>query len=330
MTYSRTVANPFGKILLVTGNSEFLSDRARQRAVAAVREVAPEVQLAQSTASSLGPGEFTALTSASLFSDATAVVLTELQDLPDGPATELLGYAASPSAETAVVLVHGGGNKGKGLLDKLRKLPAVSEVTQQAPKYERELISWVRDESRSLGRSFDEEAAALLVASVGSDLRSLAAAVDQLVATVDASETLDASVVRRYFGGRAEVRGYEIADAALEGRLGLALERARWAETAKVAPLLITAAFGSGLRQLARVATADPGLRDADLAREIGAPPFKIRTLRQMARGWDEPALGRALDAVAHADLQVKGGSAEPAYAVERMIIDVAVARSRS
>lgn len=329
MTYPRDVANPFGKVWLITGNSEFLSDRARRQAIAQIRESAPEVEVAESSASSLAPGEFTALTSASLFSSATAVVLTDLQDLNEQAAAELLQYAAAPSDETAVVLVHGGGAKGKGVLDKLRKTAAVSEVAQQAPKYERDLIAWVRQESRALGRAIDEEGAAVLVAAVGSDLRSLAAAVDQLVTTLAQGESLDASVVKRYFGGRAEVRGYEIADAALDGRLDLALERARWAEAAKVAPLLITAAVASGLRQLARVVTADPGLRDADLAREIGAPPFKIRTLRQSARGWDEGSLRRALDVVAHADLAVKGGSAEPGHAVERMIIDIAVARSR-
>lgn len=322
------MATPFGSILLITGNSEYLSDRARRRAVEAVRAAAPECDIAESAAADLTPGQFTALTSASLFSEASAVVLLGLQDIGDAAATELLDYAASPSPDTAVVLVHGGGVKGKGLLDKLRKLAGVSEVAQQAPKYERDLVAWVRDEARAAGRTMDDESAALLVASVGSDLRSLAAAVDQLVATVDGP--IDPAVVRRYFGGRAEVRGYEIADAALDGRLDLALERARWAEVAKVAPLLVTAAFAGGLRQLTRVAAAPAGLRDADLAREIGAPPFKIRALRQTARGWNAAGLTRALEVVAQADLAVKGGAADPAYAVERMIIDVAVARSRS
>lgn len=329
MIYPRDVAHPFGKILLITGNSEFLSDRARRQGLAQIRGAVPDVEVAQSTASALAPGELVALTSASLFSQSTAVVLTDLQDLGDAVAAELLQYAAAPSDDTAVILVHGGGVKGKGLLDKLRKSAAVSEVAQQAPKYERDLVSWVRQEAQRAGRSIDDEGAALLVAAVGADLRSLAAAIDQLVTTLADGQRLDVSVVRQYFGGRADVRGYEIADAALGGRLDLALERARWAESAKVAPLLITAAFASGLRQLAQVAAAGPQMRDADLAREIGAPPFKIRTLRQSARGWDEAALRRALESVAHADLQVKGGSAEPGYAVERMIIDIAVARSR-
>ncbi len=330
MTYPQTVANPFGKILLITGNSEFLSDRAKRQATAAVRQAQGGVEIAESSAAALGPGEFTALTSASLFSEATAVVLTDLEQIADSAAAELLDYAAATSAETAVILVHGGGVKGKGLLDKLRKCASVTEVAQKAPKFERDLIAWVKNESRDLGRAMDDQASALLVAAVGSDLRSLAAAIDQLVTIVDPSERLDSAQVSKYFGGRAEVRGYEIADAALEGRLGAALERVRWSEAAKVAPLLITAALSSGLRQVAAVASAAPGLQDADLAREIGAPPFKIRSLRQVARGWDESSLRAAFAAVAAADLAVKGGGADPNYAVEKMIIDVAVARSRA
>ena len=330
MTYPQTVANPFGKILLITGNSEFLSDRAKRRAIAAVREASAGVEVAESSASSLGAGEFTALTSASLSREATAVVLTESAQSADAAATELLDYAANTSADTAVILVHSGGVKGKGLLDKLRKCASVDEIAQKAPKYERDLIGWVRTEVRDQGRTMDDQAATMLVSAVGSDLRSLAAAVDQLVSVIESTDRLDVAAVSKYFGGRAEVRGYEIADAALDGRLGLALERVRWSEAAKVPPILVTAAMSSGLRQVAQVATAAPALSDGDLAKAIGAPPFKVRTLRQVARGWDEASLQVALAAVAHADRQVKGGGADPNYAVEKMIIDVAVARSKS
>jgi len=134
-------------------------------------------------------------------------------------------------------------------------------------------------------------------------------------------------VVRRYFGGRADVRGFEIADAAIDGRINVALEQARWAEVARVAPVLITSAFASGLRSLAKLADAPEGLSEAQLAQHIGAPPFKIRILRRQLRAWDTASLASALDAVAGADIDVKGGAADPAYAVERMVLQVAAAR---
>jgi DNA polymerase III subunit delta len=317
----------FGKILLISGNAEFLADRTRARAIAAVLEEQPECEVANAVAGGLAPGELAGLISPSLFSSSSALVLTELDNLPEPAQDELTAYAASPSPDVAVVLVHGGSQKGKKLLDQLRGQPSVTEVKVQAPKYEREFVAWVRTELRDLGATIDEEAAALLVASVGQDLRALAGAADQLASTIDTGTPVTAEVVRRYFGGRADVRGFDIADAAIDGRINVALEQARWAEAARVAPVLITSAFASGLRSLAKLADAPSGLSEAELARHIGAPPFKIRILRRQLRAWDSSSLVSALDAVARADTDVKTGEADAAYAVERMVLKVAAAR---
>jgi DNA polymerase-3 subunit delta len=169
----------------------------------------------------------------------------------------------------------------------------------------------------------------LLVAAVGQDLRALGGAAAQLIESVERGTEITATVVRRYFGGRADVRGYEIADAAIDGRISVALEQARWAEAAKVAPVLITSAVASGLRSLAKLSCTPPGLRDNDVAARVGAPPFKIRAMRQQLRSWDQAGLARAIAAVAQADLDVKGGAADPAFAVERMVLQVAAARRR-
>ena len=318
----------FGKILLISGNAEFLADRTRARAIAAVTAEQPECEVATSSAAGLAPGELAGLTSPSLFSTSSALVLTELESLPEPAQDELTAYAAAPSPDVAVVLVQSAGQqKGKKLLDLLRAQPSVTEVKVEAPKYEREFAAWVRTELRDLGATIDEEAASMLVASVGQDLRALAGAADQLASTIGTGDPVTVEVVRRYFGGRADVRGFEIADAAIDGRINVALEQARWAEAARVAPVLITSAFASGLRSLAKLADAPDGLSEAQLAQHIGAPPFKIRILRRQLRAWDTASLTTALDAVADADIDVKGGAADPAYAVERMVLQVAAAR---
>lgn len=318
----------FGKILLISGNAEFLADRTRARAVAAVTEEQPECEIAAAVAGGLAPGELAGLISPSLFSSSSALVLTELENIPEAAADELTAYAASPSPDVAVVLLHSSSQKGKKLLDQLRGQSSVTEVKVEAPKYEREFVAWVRTELRDLGASIDEEAASLLVASVGQDLRALAGAADQLASTIGKGDAVTVEVVRRYFGGRADVRGFEIADAAIDGRINVALEQARWAEAAKVAPVLITSAFASGLRSLAKLADAPDGLSEAELARHIGAPPFKIRILRRQLRAWDTASLATALDVIATADTDIKTGEADASYAVERMVLQVAAARS--
>jgi DNA polymerase-3 subunit delta len=324
----------FGSILLITGNAELLAERTRVRAVSTITAEQPECEITTATAGGLGPGELAGLSSPSLFSSASALVLTELQDLPEAAQEELLAYAQAPSSDIAMVLVHGeAGQKGKKLLDQLRGQATVTEVKHEAPKYERDFARWVRTELRELGARIDEEAAALLVAAVGQDLRALAGAADQLAATSQpggdgARAPITADLVRRYFGGRADVRGFDIADATIDGRIHVALEQVRWAAAARIESVLITGALASGLRSLARLAEAPRGLSEADLARHVGAPPFKSRILRRQLQGWDSRSHASALDAVARADIDVKGGAADPAFAVERMVLQVAAARA--
>ena len=91
----------------------------------------------------------------------------------------------------------------------------------------------------------------------------------------------------------------------------------------------MTSAFATGIRGLAKVAAAPRGLRDADLAREAGVPPWKLRVLREQARGWDDRGLATAVVAVAQADADVKGAAADAAYALERMVLIVTSAHGR-
>ena len=57
------------------------------------------------------------LAAPSLFSSIRCVVVRGLEDLPEESVDGLLDYAAAPAEDVALVLVHGGGPKGSGLLD---------------------------------------------------------------------------------------------------------------------------------------------------------------------------------------------------------------------
>src|SRR5690606_3233840 len=130
--------------------------------------------------------------------------------------------------------------------------------------------------------------------------------------------------VGQYFGGRAEAKSFAIADAALMGRTAHALEELRWALDGGTPAVLVTSAFAGGLRGLARYRAAGRGMREADLAREVGVPPWKLRSLREQARGWDDRGLAHAIREVARADADIKGQAGDPAYSLERLVITVA------
>ncbi len=312
-----TASDVLGHVILVSGPEELLRERAVATARAAVLMADPEAECSETTGDQLTMAELDNMSAPSLFSNVRFVVVRELEDTPEPSFDVLLAHAAAPPEDVGLVLVHSGGAKGSGLLTKLRKVPTVTEVKSESPKG-KDIVRFVAGEVKARGGRIAEQAAELLVKAVGNDLRALAGAADQLASDFPDKE-LTPDVVRRYFGGRAEVKGFEIADHALYGRTGKALEELRWALEAGVGAPAITGSFAATVRGLARVKAGD----------QSGVPPWKMRILREQARGWDERGLAQAITAVATADADVKGQASDAAYALERMVLTICGARSR-
>ncbi len=312
-------------VTAVVGEEEFLVDRTVRDLVAACREAGHDADVHDRQAAELGPGELDALTSPSLFGGGCVVVIRSAQDASKEVAAELAACAASPAPDVALILTHAGAAKGKDLLASVK---AAGARVIECPKVTRfaERLDFVRAEFRRAGKRADDGAARALLDAVGSDLRELAAACDQLAA--DAGDHVDEAVVARYFRGRAEATGFAVADRAVEGHLAQALEQLRWALATGVSPVLICSALAQGVRLLGRVGSAPRGASSGALAAEIGAPPWKIDAVRRQLRGWQPPGIARAIHAVAEADAQVKGEATSAAYALERAIRRIVAARS--
>jgi DNA polymerase III subunit delta len=321
MAGSPRAADVLGRVTLVTGKEEFLNERTVGAVRQAVRHHDPESELSETAASDLTLATLGELSAPSLFSSIRCVVVRGLENLPEESVDGLLGYAADPAEEVALVLVHGGGPKGSGVLTKLRKLAPVTEVKSGELRVS-EYPGFVAAEVRGHGTTIDREAADALVQAVGQDLRALAAAADQLASDFD-GQPITEERVKQYFGGRAEAKSFAVADAALFGRRTVALEELRWALDGGTAPVLVTAAFASGARGLARYLTAPRGMREADLAREVGVPPWKLRIVRDQTRGWSEGGIARAIRAIAKADADIKGAASDPSYTLERLVLTI-------
>ncbi len=310
-----------GRVTLVTGPEEFLGERAVARVRAAVRQRDFEAELSETGAETLTMATLGELAAPSLFSSTRCVVVRNLEDLPEESVAGLLDYAASPAEDVALVLVHGGGQKGSGVLARLRKLEAVTEI-RSASLSGRDFPPFVADELRSHQVRIDRDAAEFLVQAVGQDLRGLSAAASQL-ANDFGGQPVTTDMVKRYFGGRAEAKSFAVADHALNGRAAQALEELRWALDRGTAPVLVTSAVAGSLRSLARLKGAPRGMRNADLMREVGVPSWKLDQLRRQAHGWEDAGLGRAIRTVARADADIKGQASDASYALEKMVLDV-------
>lgn len=319
--------DPLAPVTCAVGQEELLLDRAVRQVVAAARAADPDTDVRDLAPGELQPGTLAELTSPSLFAERKVVVVRQAQDLAADTVKDVKAYLAAPAEEITLVLLHAGGAKGKGLLDAARKAGArevaCAKVTKPADR-----LQFVRGEFRAAGRSASPAACQALVDALGSDLRELASACSQL--TSDVSGTIDEEVVARYYTGRAEASSFTVADRAVEGRAAEALEALRWSLATGVAPVLVTSALAQGVRAIGKLASAPGGARSADLARELGMPPWKIDRVRQQMRGWSADGVAVALRAVADADAAVKGGAYDPEYALERAVVTIAAAaRSR-
>lgn len=310
---------------LVSGEEELLVERAVGEIVAAVRAADPGAEVHDLLGGKVEPGEVSGLTAPSLFGDRAIVVIRAAQDLAKEVVTELVEYTRQPSPDAVLVLVHPGGVKGKALVDGVKKAGAavvtVPKLTKPA-----ERLEFIKSEVRRAGRAIAADAAQALLDAVGTDLRELASACSQLAFDTPADKkTIDLAAVARYHRGQAAVSGFTVAETAAEGRLGEALEQLRWSLETGTPPVLLVSALAKELRTLAKVA----GTRQGSVPpKALGMPPWLAQRYQQRVRAWGPEGLSAAIQAVAEADAQVKGGGTDPAYALERTVQIICASRT--
>ena len=306
----------------MVGPEEVLAERALERITREVRAAAPDTEIIELDGPTLEVGRFLELAGPTLFGTPRLVLVAGVP--PTGKdADAFVSYLQDPAEDVVLVVSHDGGAKGKKVLDALRRIKP-REISCARLTRREDRVDFLRSEAAAVGGQITQGAASALLDAIGSDLRESASATRQLVS--DAGGRVDEAVVRQYHLGRAEAKGWTIADRAIEGREAAALEELRWALSTGTEPVLVVGALAAGLRNVARVGGRS-GRPEAAIASELGMPPWKVRTIRKQLAGWTPAGIELALRAVATADGDVKGVSAHPAYALERAVRIICGAR---
>jgi DNA polymerase-3 subunit delta len=327
--------------VLVFGAEDYLADRVVSTIVATARAADPMIDRRDvDLASEQALGALVESLSPNLFGDA-AVVVCRGAESADGPVVDALIAAVDEglSEGTRLVVVHPGGVKGRGVADRLKKAGLVVAACDK-PKG-RAVDDFITMEFHRRDRRISPDAVGALRVALGDDLRSLGAACSQLCSDVE-GDPIDANGVADYYDGVADVPGYLISDAVWDGRAVEVLRRTRWAllNDPGIGPA-VTSAVASGLRQLAKYSGAPRGLSEGELASLVGAPPFKLRALREQSGQWNGVDLARAFGELAVTDAAVKGRDAsgrvleqtgldreQGTYALEQALLAI-VARRR-
>jgi DNA polymerase-3 subunit delta len=310
---------------LVLGDEELLVERAvgevlrsaRQRA--GTEAGADDVPVNRMRAGDVTAYELAELLSPSLFAEERIVVLEAAAEAGKEAVAMIASTAADVPAGTVLVVVHSGGGRAKALAGELRSLGA---QVHPCPRITRasERADFVRGEFRSLRVKVDDETVTAMLDAVGSDIRELASACSQLVA--DTAGDVDAAAVRRYHSGKAEVKGFDIADKAVAGDVAGAAEALRWAMM-RGEPLVVLAdALAEAVHTIGRVGplSGDP----YRLAGQLGMPPWRVQKAQKQARRWSREKVATAMRLVAALNADVKGAAADADYALESAVRKVA------
>lgn len=316
-------------LVLVSGPEQILAQRAVDTVLTTLRTHDPEVDVVRIPAADYEPGALSVHASPSLFGGWTAIVVEDFDEADDALVEDAHALVQDLPEGVTLIVRHKSGNRGKRVLDVLKKAGRV--ITAPAVKSDRDKVAFVQQEFKDARRQIEEPAVTALVQAVGKDVAELATACAQLVR--DTTGKVRTTDVETYYGDKVETTGFKVADAALRGDTAEALRLLRHALAGGLDPVPIIAVLAMQLRQVGKVASAGRA-SSGTLARDLGMAPWQVDQARRTAQGWDGARLGRAIQAVAAADVEVKGGvrtgtavARDPEYAVEMAVL--AVCRER-
>lgn len=313
-------------VVLVSGPEDYLADRVFRELRDRVRTASPELEVTDLDASQYTRGALLDYASPSLFGEPRLIRVSNGESTNDDFIDDIITYLDRIEADVIVLLRHGGGNRGKRMLDAVRAAPGTVEVECAELKKDADRISFVSQEFGRLGAKVEQAAIVALAEAFSEDLAELAAACSQ-IATDALGNNVTKEFVDRYYEGREEVTAFAVVDSAIDGNRAEALRLLRHALQTGADPVPLIATFAMKLRQMVKVGGFKG--RPADAARELGMAPWMIDRAKRSLRGWTGPTLGVAIVAVAEADAMVKGDGRDPVYAVERLVDIVATRGAR-
>jgi len=306
--------------LLIHGGESVLADRALLQALS----VRSDFEKTVLDGGDLEPGRYGEAVAPSLFAEKRVVVIRDLQDVVVEVQEEIESLFESLDPNLHLIFVHKGGVKGKGLLDKIKKLkPEI--ITCEPIKKAADKEAFVREEFARHGRKISSDAISALVDATGSDTRELAAACSQIAFDTNAGKAvIDEEDIAKYYQGRVEATGFDVADATLAGDPRSALVALRHALETGTDPIMIVSALTSSIRTLAKVSGAPRNANAFQLAGSLGLAPWQIDKARRQLQKWSPALIAFSVQELSRADVAIKGAEADPLYALERSVVAIA------
>jgi DNA polymerase-3 subunit delta len=254
-----------------------------------------------------------ALDTPSLLGGTRMVVLREANGLKKDQVEALTSYIESPSPSAVLVLVADGRTKFDAAVKKH------GAVISLDPPKGRRLAGWIRERARERKLVLDDRAAWALIDSVGTELRDLDGALEQLFTSRGPGSRFGAADVRQAFPRLADERVFALTDAVGDRKLPVAMHTLRRLLMQGDPPVVLFGAVIAHVRRMLRARRyADQG--PGAVASALGLPEWRAKAMARQARSYREDELIDALRILAEADLDMKEGNVNGDAALESAV----------
>lgn len=233
----------------------------------------------------------------------------------------LVAYLGDPLETTALVLVAGGGQTPRAVLDAVKKSGHVVDAAAPSGKSRQ---AWVAAQLGAAPVEFDRGAAALLTEHLGEDVGRLPSLLEILTAAYAGAGPIGEEDLAPFLGDAGGVAPWDLTDAIDRGDTAAALENVHRLLGAGRHPLVVLASLHNHYTRILRLDGADAAdERAAAALLGLTGSTFPARKALSQARRLGHDAVARAITLLADADLALKGAVEWP----DELVLEVLVAR---
>jgi len=233
----------------------------------------------------------------------------------------LVSYLSDPLDTSAVVLVAGGGQTARSLLDAVKKSGHVVDAGTPSGKGRQ---SWISAQIKSSPVNLDAAAASLLAEHLGEDVGRLPGLLELLTAAYGQGAKVGVDDLEPFLGDAGGVAPWDLTDAIDRGDTALALENLHRLIGSGRHPLVVLASLHNHYTRMLRLdGSGADGEKAAAQVLGLKGSTFPARKALEQSRRRGPQRLRRAIRLLADADLDLRGQKAWP----QELVMEVLVAR---
>lgn len=232
----------------------------------------------------------------------------------------LVTYLSEPMPTSVLILVGGGGTIPTRVQNSVKEHGHIIDVTVPTGKKRH---AWLADRLKESPVKLDREALDLLQDRLGDEMGQVSGVLDALAAAYGEKATVNAEQLEPFLGAGGAAAPWELTDAIDSGDTATAMAQLRrMLDGGQRHPLVVMATLTKHYGALLRLDGADV-TTEAEAAALLGMSPYPAKKAMLQSRKLGTKQTSRAVQLLAEADIDLRGGSAWPG----ELVLEVLVAR---